>query len=245
MASESMGGKNMALRTLKPNVAVSISSVLKTCSVKFPGSGCFYSLMQGCNHISYKVSTHNQKEEGESLSLWRFKLILLSLALILMWQADLTHCSSPCCSHYQQIVWRTWKLEKETYWLGGKCSSATSVIFLGFEANPGCAISLHLQARSCCPWCCAEELQETTVLHLCRKQAAASKSHNVPDTARWEEHGPKLLPAHPSLLTTHTAGKHVLNGIISSRITSCLWLHQCFELAAMKSDEEQECHDWG
>jgi len=54
-----MGGKNLALDTLKPNVAVIISSGLNTCSVKFPGSGCTASLMQSSNHISYKVHTQS------------------------------------------------------------------------------------------------------------------------------------------------------------------------------------------
>lgn len=48
-----MGGKNLALYTLKPNVAVSISGRLNTCRVlnfQVQAVSCTVSLMQGCNH---------------------------------------------------------------------------------------------------------------------------------------------------------------------------------------------------
>lgn len=146
-----------------------------------------------------------------------------------MWQAALTHCFSPCCSHYQQTDRRRWKLARKTYCLWRKCSSSIAVIFLGFEAHPGCAISSHLQDGSCCPWYCAEESQETTVLHLCRKQAAVSKSHNVLQhrKVRSTRSQPPPSPT-PSPPTTHTAGERAVNGLTSSRK-----LHVCDYTSAL------------
>lgn len=56
-----MGGKNLALYTLKPNVSVSISRRLDTCRVlnfKVQAVNCTVRLMQGCNHTAM-VKAHS------------------------------------------------------------------------------------------------------------------------------------------------------------------------------------------
>jgi len=80
-----MGGKNLALYTLKPNVAVSISGRLNTCRVlnfKVQAVSCTVSLMQGCNHTGIVRPTAVWWERnGRSLALYRCKVISPFLAL--------------------------------------------------------------------------------------------------------------------------------------------------------------------
>lgn len=77
----------MALYTLKPNVAVSISGRLNTCRVlnfQVQAVSCTVSLMQGCNHTATVRHTPIRKE-WEIPSLWRgLKVILFFLALTLI-----------------------------------------------------------------------------------------------------------------------------------------------------------------
>lgn len=70
-----MGGKNLALYTLKPNVSVSLSRRLDTCRVlnfKVQAVNCTVRLMQGCNHTAM-VKAHSDmiRKEWEVPSLQR------------------------------------------------------------------------------------------------------------------------------------------------------------------------------